>query len=431
MNEFEGITAVVAGSGNGNGTGAQSVPWPAGPETHGWGPSTMQGPSTLDGPLSPLTPVSPVSPAATLPPVPPKPPLPDGVVTMPAGVFREMARDYGHGATDAAASAGGAKPSRKRTMLLLAIGGIVGSLIFALVNFLVVPLILKGKPAESVGVDDALAEFRGSEGSSSPSAAAGDQTAPDPGAAAPADAGAVADTSATGTAADDPGAAAAQTEGDQAAQAAPVLRPPAGVYTFGATGSESTKPGSLSAETNAVGPEVAAVVRHSGNSCWSLELKFNSKHTTSDTFCAGAGSLNMTGGFSDSLSYGQKVHNQVDCNPAVDRVRPAMSPGASWQGTCKISTSGAASSTSTSQETWSFVGVETVAGTPAWHLRGLTTSSGGANGKTEQHVWISQTNGMVLEFKRKVNMVSTVPVIGNVVYSEEINGTIKSLTPQT
>lgn len=378
------------------------------------------------------------APEGSQPPVPPTPPSPGGVVVMPAGLVRELFRDVGSPDSARAAAAANTKPSKKRTLMLLSLGGLLGSLMFAVINFFVVPTILKGEPAKPVGIDDALAEFRAEGGDTGSDTAGGNEQAiggsetavpGDPG-QSPQETAAATGSTGSGGAGGSSGAAAGG-GGTPSGQSAAVLRPTAGVYSFGASGSESTKPGSLSAETNTVGPTVAAVVRHSGSSCWSLELKFNSKHSSSDTFCAGPGSLNTSGGTADSISYGQKVHNEVKCNPAVNRVTPGMAPGASWQGTCAISTSGAASSTSTSNETWSFVGVESVAGTPAWHLRGQTQSSGGSNGTTDQHVWFSQTNGMVLKFQRKVGMTSAVPVIGNIVYSEEIGGTIKSLTPQT
>jgi hypothetical protein len=408
---IEAVTTFAAGS-NGNNGGP---PWK---------------PKAPDGEVS----AAGVAPAEAQPPVPPNPPAPSGVVIMPAGLMRELFRDAGSPGAGAAAAATPAKPSRKRTFWLVSLGALLGSLMFALINFFVLPKLLYGEPAEPVAFDDALAEFREDGGSdSSDLYVEGGDTALLPGEV---DAGAAAPEASTETGSTGGGGGSSATAGAPqagaaaaASKSAPVLRPAAGVYTFGASGSESTKLNNL-AETNQVGPNVAAIVRHSGGACWSLELKFNSKHSSSDTFCAGPGALNVTGGSSNSVTLGQSVNNAVKCDPAVNRVVPGMAPGASWQGTCTLSTSGVTSSTSTNKETWSYVGAETVAGTPAFRLRGQGQSTGGASGTTDQHVWISQTNGMVLKFQRAVRMVSSTP-IGSVVYTEEIGGTIKSLTPQT
>lgn len=417
-------------------TDADDTTWdrPLGPDAKGAGAATPSLPPS-SRPSAPTSnvPTTPLPLDDLEPPEPPSPPAPGGVVVMPAELMRDLFRD----ASGAPASGKAGKPSKKRTALLLGVGGLIGSLVFALVNFFIVPTILKGEPAKPVGIDDALAEFRAEGGTGDDSGAYGsDQAA----AGDPSASGATAATdpttvdSGTSTSAGESsgsGGGAPSGSAQGSSQAAPLLRPPAGVYSFSASGSESTKPGSLSAETNTIGPTVVAVVRHGSGNCWTLEFMFNSKHTSSDTFCAGPGSLTATDGVADSTSYGQKVHNVVKCNPPIARVTPGMAPGSSSQGSCTLTTSGAASSTSTSKETWTYVGNDTVLGAPAWHIKGQTQSSGGSVGTTTQDVWISQSNGMVVKFSRKVSMTSQAPVIGNVVYNEQIEGTLKSLTPQT
>lgn len=362
----------------------------------------------------------------------PEPPT-SGVVVMPAGLVRELFRDV-TGLDFARGTPTATKPSRKRSAMLLGMGAALGSLLAALATFFVVPAIMQGEPAKPVAVDDALAEYRSQSGSDvttvdgaptdpslsgdpAPTASGGD-------AAAPAG-GETAGTAATGSGSSAPAA------GSPGAPGSALLRPPPGVYTYTASGTEVTKPGSLPAESTTVGPTVVGIVTHGTNNCWTLENKYTNKHSSTDTFCPGAGSLTSQGSTEIVVSYGQKVTNKVECTPASARVVAGMTPGSSWQGTCTVVSSGAANNRTNLREKWTFVGVDTVLGAPAWHIRGDTEASGDATGTTEQHVWLAQSNGMIVKFSHKLRMVSYAPFVGNAVYTEEIEATLKSLTPQT
>lgn len=364
----------------------------------------------------------------------PEPPT-SGVVVMPAGLVRELFRDV-TGLGSARDTATATKPSRKRSAMLLGLGAALGSLLAALVTFLVVPAIMQGEPAKPVAVDDALAEYRSQSGSDvtkvdgapTDPALSGDPAAAASGgdAAAPAG-GETAGTTATGSGSGS-GASAA---GSPGAPGSALLRPPQGVYTYTASGTEVTKPGSLPAESTTVGPTIVGIVTHGANNCWTLEYKYTNKHSATDTFCPGAGSLTSQGSTEIVVSYGQKVANKVECTPASARVVAGMTPGSSWQGTCTVVSSGAANNRTNLREKWTFVGVDTVLGAPAWHIRGDTEASGDATGTSEQHVWFAQSNGMIVKFGHKLRMVSYAPFVGNAVYTEEIEATLKSLTPQT
>ncbi|MCC7078625.1 MAG: hypothetical protein IT198_16010 [Acidimicrobiia bacterium] len=341
---------------------------------------------------------------------------------MPAGLVRDLFSD--------AARAGPVrtKASKLRTFLLLGVGALIGGILFALANFLVVPRLLRGDPAEPVGLDDALEEFRGGGADSGGSAAAPetDPTLTGDAVGVPGQ-----DPSSLESSTDVAGPESGTENQSAAPGAAAVLRPPQGVYSFSGKGSESTKPGGLPAETSAIGPTVAAVVRHAGADCWTLELKLHTKHSLVNTYCAGEGSLTTPGSESEMVTFGKGFRNSVRCNPAVALITPGMAPGAAWKGACALATSGGTTGNSTLDETWTYVATETVLGTPTWHLRSITQSSGSATGSTEQNLWISQANGLPLKIRTQIRAVSSAPVIGSAVHTEEMELTVESLTPRT
>lgn len=195
--------------------------------------------------------------------------------------------------------------------------------------------------------------------------------------------------------------------------APPALIPPAGAYSYLASGGQSTRLLIITSR-HEVAARVPAQVSVSGG-CWDWTLAILPDHTETHHLCAGVeGGLTDLGGSQRQAAFGLKVGVAVSCQPPGWLVRPGMSPGDVWPASCALQNSGADSGRVLSEGPTVYLGPEAleVGGAPVdtWHLRQTWAITGSQEGTNTVDLWIARSNGMIARMDRR--MVYRSPLTG-------------------
>jgi hypothetical protein len=218
------------------------------------------------------------------------------------------------------------------------------------------------------------------------------------------------------------------------------LRPPSGRYAITGSGVERTigAPGA---------PEqwrqMAYEVRHRSDGCHEIEVTYHPHHRGTDRYCP-----TKDGGLivPTSVTFTEvelvkgwetiKVNTTTTCDPPEIMVRASMQPGQSWSDTCYAESDNKkqAPGRSKLENTMTFVGIEDVAGVPAYRIRqdqklSPATRDNTQNGTMTSETWFSTENGLVLKVVRK-SKVDTDSIIGKVTFTEEGEFSLTSAKPQ-
>jgi hypothetical protein len=216
-------------------------------------------------------------------------------------------------------------------------------------------------------------------------------------------------------------------------QAAGLRRPPPGVYTYDATGSERL---SVLDTAQEWGPTMPATVTHSADGCWTLRLDYNTNHWREQEMCPQEGRLveRRSSGY-QAFDFGVLVENTTvsDCEPPDLVLRLDADPGDSWTTHCEGS-SPEQGTTIVSDGTNTFVGVEElrIGGRTvrALHQRLQRTLSGDQQGTQDDHLWYAEADGLLLRAELSIRAETPSPV-GSVTYTESGEFQLTSLEPRS
>jgi hypothetical protein len=214
------------------------------------------------------------------------------------------------------------------------------------------------------------------------------------------------------------------------------LQPPAGVYVYEGSGSESL---SFLATKQPQGPTMPGTVTPEANGCWTFRIDYNSYHHQTWRRCAKGSTLVETGGTAvqefDFVAFTQTEHSSVTCAPPFTVLDTTAEPGATWPVTCRTSSE----TTKTDAEqtgTMTFVGPETLTiGTeriPAMHVRQDLVMRADQHGAIHIDNWFATADGLPLREKHDIEVVSPAPApINEVTYREVGEWTLTSLEPKS
>jgi len=216
----------------------------------------------------------------------------------------------------------------------------------------------------------------------------------------------------------------------------PALVPPAGVYLYRGTGSESL---SFLATHQGQGPtEPGTVVRRRGG-CWQFRIDFNSFHSQTWNRCAADGRLTEAGGTTsqkfDFATFKVSEHSAILCDPAFVVADVVAKAGTTWPIRCE----GRSKTTKTAlvqQGVATFVGREPVVvggeSVPALHTREAMQLSGDQTGEVRVDIWFAVSDGLPLQEAHNIRVVSPAPApLGHVTYTERGTWQLTSRTPRT
>ena len=212
------------------------------------------------------------------------------------------------------------------------------------------------------------------------------------------------------------------------------LKPATGVYTYEASGTEEL---SLLGTSQKWGPTMPATVTRQADDCWSLRIDFSNNHWQEKRYCSSENLL---------LDVGGRVHQSFDlvattigdttdftCDPPAEVIRVDAEPGDSWDVSCD-GRSEVRNTQVTSTGTTTFVGIEQleIGGeeVASLHYRDRRDLSGDQTGTEDTHDWFAVTDGLLLRSTHDTRVSSPSP-IGDVVYTEEGEFRLTSLTPRS
>jgi uncharacterized protein (DUF2237 family) len=201
-----------------------------------------------------------------------------------------------------------------------------------------------------------------------------------------------------------------------------ILRPPAGVYTYEAEGSERL---SLLDTEQQWGPTMPATVTYRDGGCWTVRIDYSTNHWHEQRFCPTDTALLDDGGSSfqrfDFVAMQVSDTNVFTCEQPAERVRIDAEPGDRWEQTCTGSSEEMGTEV-TSRGTNTFVDLDEleIDGEPvgALHYHLQRTLSGDQEGTEDAHHWYSVVDGMLLRAEVDTRVVSPSP-IGDVTYTEQ------------
>jgi hypothetical protein len=204
--------------------------------------------------------------------------------------------------------------------------------------------------------------------------------------------------------------------------------PPAGVYTYAASGYDETTAPVFGAERRELPATVPAALVHTPEG-WTLTVHYFDRHRVLHRFVAAPGRvLEEPEIVTDNVRFGMEIRTVLSCRPP-EVVRAGLAPGATWPQDCGSVTTGVMGATQTLASVDTFVGTEplTVGGTKvdAWHVRRETVVANGQTGTLLRDVWFATDTGMMLRFQ------TSSKTTGIADHDEDIRLELTSLVPQT
>ncbi|MBI5491237.1 MAG: hypothetical protein HY905_28155 [Deltaproteobacteria bacterium] len=204
--------------------------------------------------------------------------------------------------------------------------------------------------------------------------------------------------------------------------------PPAGVYTYAASGYYETDAPVFGTERRELPATVPAALRLEPDG-WTLTVHYFDRHRTVFRWVAAPGRiLEEPEVVTDNVRFGMEIRTTLTC-PQPEVVRAALAPGATWSRDCGAVTTGliGASQDLASRDT--FVGVERLSiggvDVDAWHVRRDTVVSGGQSGAQHRDAWYAADTGMLL----RLDFESRTSGLADHVESTRLE--LASLTPRT
>lgn len=208
--------------------------------------------------------------------------------------------------------------------------------------------------------------------------------------------------------------------------------PPAGVYQYEGSGSESL---SNPPRSQSEGPLVPGTVSLGEGGCWSLRLDYSTNHWRLWDFCTSDTELLQTGGLVsqrwDFGSFGIENLSTMRCRPAAVVMTVDMAVGDKWTSTCRGENTQISGTTITTGS-HRLVAVEMldVGGTPveAFHFRDERTVGGVQAGSEVFDTWLARS-GLLLKVVQRIEVESDSP-LGNITYTQEGAFSLVSTTPK-
>ena len=175
--------------------------------------------------------------------------------------------------------------------------------------------------------------------------------------------------------------------------------PPAGVYTYAASGFYETTAPVFGKERRELPETVPAALRHEPDG-WTLTVHFFDRHRTVFRWIAGPGGLlQESDTVTDNVRFGFEVRTTLSCRP-TEILRGTMAAGAAWEQDCRAVSKGVVTASQEMGSKTTLVGVEplVVGGAPvdAWHVRRDTVVSGGQTGTLVRDAWFAVDTGLLL-----------------------------------
>jgi len=201
-------------------------------------------------------------------------------------------------------------------------------------------------------------------------------------------------------------------------------RPRAGLYRYRTSGRETVD---RFAVRRTYPRETVRVVSGLGGCRWRETVPLFGQHTETYDFCSG-------GGDARDLAYATRLVyffvpgvQRFACDPPGRRLLAGARPGTALRWRCR------AGGGSSSDNTTTFVGVETVGGGPsavrARHLRLTTALAGTSTGGAVRDLWLDR-DGLVLRERRVVHLVVATGFVGHASYDERATFELVSRTPE-
>jgi len=133
--------------------------------------------------------------------------------------------------------------------------------------------------------------------------------------------------------------------------------PPAGVYTYAASGYYVTTAPVFGAERRELPATVPAALVHEPGG-WTLTVHYFDRHRVAHHFTAAPGRvLEEPEIVTDNVRFGMEIRTVLSCRPP-EAVRAGLAPGATWPQDCGAVTTGLMGATQTLASTDTFVGTE-------------------------------------------------------------------------
>ncbi|MBI5500098.1 MAG: hypothetical protein HY907_07625 [Deltaproteobacteria bacterium] len=204
--------------------------------------------------------------------------------------------------------------------------------------------------------------------------------------------------------------------------------PPAGVYTFAASGFYETIAPVFGSERRELPATVPAALRNEADG-WTLTVHYFDRHRTAFRWVAAPGRvLEEKEVVTDNVRFGMEIRTTLACRqPEV--VRAGLAPGATWSRDCGAVSTGLVGASQDLASTDTFVGVErlTIGGVAvdAWHVRRDSVVSGGQSGAQHRDAWYAADTGMLL----RLDFESRTSGLADHVESTRLE--LTSLAPQT
>lgn len=212
--------------------------------------------------------------------------------------------------------------------------------------------------------------------------------------------------------------------------AAALLRPASGVYTYEASGTEHL---SLLSTSQAWGATVPATVTHTGDGCWRFRLDYSTNHWQEQRYCpkgphlVDAAAVQYQSFDFVAFTVGDTI--EFDCTDRPVAIDLEARPGTSWRHTC-TGVSPARGTRVVSSGTTTFVGRTRIAAAGSdsvatLHYRLERTLSGDQDGTEVIERWYAPDDGLLLKEHHEVTVRSPSP-IGDVTYTESGTLTLRS-----
>jgi hypothetical protein len=200
-------------------------------------------------------------------------------------------------------------------------------------------------------------------------------------------------------------------------------RPPAGLYRYRTSGRETVD---RFAVERAYPHETVRVVSDLGGCRWRETVPLFDQHTETYDFCSGGGDAREVAYATRLVYFFVPGVQRFACDPPGRRLLTGARPGTVLRWRC---TAGGSSSDNTT----TFVGVETVGGGPsavrARHLRLTTALAGTSTGGAVRDLWLG-ADGLVLRERRLVHLVVATSFVGHTSYHEQASFELASRTPE-
>lgn len=202
--------------------------------------------------------------------------------------------------------------------------------------------------------------------------------------------------------------------------------PPPGVYRYQTSGGEQL---SLAGISRAF-PASSEMVVTDSRRCTTMKWWPLAQHMEGIVLCR---QTNGARTISSALSYeniaGISSTSVIRCPPDTYLVPPDLEAGHAWSDTCRTSTSPPQPVVFTGR----VLGLGTVAvgghEVPALHVQLTLDFSGSETGTNPNTYWISLDDGLILRQRETVAVSQSAGPLGSVRYSEQMNITLRSLTP--